>query len=251
MTFRGKIWLLLQLKCRPCHCTASCGRDIITWYIHSPESCNWFYLVLFSHKWMGSKLVMVEPPIVLKFGSAKLNTKISYCLFEPFDVFFFLSISVQCPPQSWGLILCFYSFSLILPTINFIVSRFLPKALYAHLHSQIRVWAPFVSPTCTIFFFFLSVCGDFKHSGLDFPAGNSRAKKGLLFITSMVNGKELPLEPILLGRNHWPSEKSWRTEEETQSRGRRWWICRGVKRENAWVTDNEMAAKKRGFYYMN
>lgn len=157
MTFRGKIWLLLQLKCRPCHCTASCGRDIITWYIHSPESCNWFYLVLFSHKWMGSKLVMVEPPIVLKFGSAKLNTKISYCLFEPFDVFFFLSISVQCPPQSWGLILCFYSSSLILPTTNFIVSRFLPKALYAHLHSQIRVWAPFASPTCTIFFF-LFVC---------------------------------------------------------------------------------------------
>lgn len=164
---------------------------------------------------------MVGPPIVLKFGSAKLNTKISYCLFEPFDVFFFLSISVQCPPQSWGLILCFYSSSLILPTTSFIVSRFLQKTLYAHLHSQIRVWAPFASPTCTIFFLF--VCCVVISSTLVWTSQLAipEQKKRLQLIKSMVNGKELPLEPILLGGKPWPSGKSWKTEEEAQSRSRR------------------------------
>lgn len=37
---------------------------------------------------------MVEPPIVYKFEPAHLNPEISYCLLEPFDVFFLLSYSV-------------------------------------------------------------------------------------------------------------------------------------------------------------
>lgn len=198
-----------------CYYSWNAGRAIaphlvtedITWYIRSPESCNWFYLVLFSHKWRGSRLVMVEPPIVWKFGSAKLNPKVLYSLLEPFDVFFLLSISVQCLHKTEA----FLFFLLIQP--NSLTHQF----YYFQVLTESIICPPtfpnqgvnhicFSHLYCFSLFSFIVQWFQTLWSGLPscLPS-NSWVKKGLQLIKNIVHGKQPPLEPILLEGKYWPS----------------------------------------------
>lgn len=132
----------------------------------------------------------------------KLNPKMSYCLLEPFDVFFLLSVSVQCPPQIWGFALPFYSSSLILPSISVIVSSFLQQALSAHLRSQTGVWAPFAAPTYTVFLscFWSFVWWFQRVWSPSCLVGNSWAKEGAI-VDKGHGGKEQALGPIFWVEN--------------------------------------------------